>query len=42
MCVPPLCGVAGGLKAAVGVEVIQQAVCGADGPGDGPVACDVL
>ena len=40
VCVPPLCGVAGGLKAGVkGIEVIWQAVCGADG---GPVVCDML
>ena len=39
---PPLCGVAGGLEAGIeGVEVIRQAVCGADSADGGPVVCDV-
>ena len=43
VCVAPLCGVAGSLEVGVeDVEVIQQAVCGADGAGVGPVVCDVL
>ena len=43
VCVPSLCDVAGGLEAGVeGVEVIWQAVCGADGASGGPVVCDVL
>lgn len=38
LCVPPLCGVAGGLEEGVkGVEVIRQAVCGADCVGGGPI-----
>lgn len=43
VCVPPLCVVAGGLKAGVEeVEVILQVVCGADGAGCGPVVRDGL
>lgn len=42
-CVPPLCAVAGGLKAGIkGIEVIRQAVCGADGGGGVPVVLDML
>ncbi len=42
VCVPPLCIVAGGLEADVeGVEVIRQAVCGADVAGGGPVVLSV-
>ena len=38
MCAPLLCCVAGGPEASVkGVEVIRQAVCGADGAAGCPV-----
>ena len=43
MCVHPLCGVVGDLKAGVkGIEMMRQAVCGADGAGGGPVVCDMV
>jgi len=38
-----ICTIAGGLKAGVeGVEIIRQAVYGADAAGGGPIVCDVL